>query len=71
MRRTFLGFTCLIQMSTREEDVIIYVINFWSEKVHNALATIFADTAITKVLHGADDDIEWLERDFGLYILNI
>lgn len=70
-RRSFLGFTCLIQMSTRHEDVVFDVINLWSEKVHSALADIFADPDITKVLHGADNDIEWLERDFGLYIVNM
>ena len=23
------------------------------------------------MLHGADSDIEWLQRDFGLYIVNM
>lgn len=24
-----------------------------------------------QVFHGADSDIEWLQRDFGLYIVNL
>lgn len=26
---------------------------------------------IVQVLHGADSDIAWLQRDFGLYIVNL
>lgn len=35
------------------------------------LAHLFADPATVKVLHGADHDILWLQRDFGLYVVNM
>jgi exosome complex exonuclease RRP6 len=35
------------------------------------LRPIFANPAKIKVLHGSDYDIEWLQKDFGLYIVNL
>src|SRR5690606_21054956 len=31
----------------------------------------FTNPKIVKVLHGSDNDILWLQRDFGLYIVNL
>lgn len=35
------------------------------------LAPIFANPGIVKVMHGANSDIEWLQRDFGIYVVNL
>ncbi len=35
------------------------------------LAPMFADPSIVKVLHGSDSDIAWLQRDFGIYVVNM
>ena len=35
------------------------------------LLEVFANPGIVKVLHGADSDVLWLQRDFGLYIVNM
>jgi hypothetical protein len=35
------------------------------------LNEVFADPSIVKVLHGADSDVLWLQRDFGVYIVNM
>ena len=35
------------------------------------LAAVFADPDIVKVMHGADSDIPWLQRDFGIYVVNL
>ncbi|KAK2897774.1 exosome component 10 [Channa argus] len=67
--RTFLGLTSLMQISTREEDFIIDTLELRSEIY--ILNEAFTDPAIVKVFHGADSDIEWLQRDFGLYVVNL
>lgn len=36
-----------------------------------ALARPFADASIIKVLHGANSDVMWLQKDFGLFLVNM
>uniref|UniRef100_A0A8C6S966 Exosome complex component 10 n=1 Tax=Neogobius melanostomus TaxID=47308 RepID=A0A8C6S966_9GOBI len=67
--RSFLGITCLMQVSTRDEDFIIDALELRSEIY--ILNESFTDPAIVKVFHGADSDIEWLQRDFGVYVVNL
>ncbi|KFW08750.1 PREDICTED: exosome component 10, partial [Eurypyga helias] len=67
--RSFLGFTCLMQISTRTEDFIIDTLELRSDMY--ILNETFTDPAIVKVLHGADSDVEWLQKDFGLYLVNM
>uniref|UniRef100_A0A8C6K086 Exosome complex component 10 n=1 Tax=Melopsittacus undulatus TaxID=13146 RepID=A0A8C6K086_MELUD len=67
--RSFLGLTCLMQISTRTEDFIIDVLELRSDMY--ILNETFTDPAIVKVLHGADSDVEWLQKDFGLYLVNV
>uniref|UniRef100_A0A672ZGL9 Exosome complex component 10 n=1 Tax=Sphaeramia orbicularis TaxID=375764 RepID=A0A672ZGL9_9TELE len=67
--RSFLGITCLMQISTRDEDFIIDTLELRSEMY--ILNEAFTDPAIVKVFHGADSDIEWLQRDFGVYVVNL
>ena len=67
--RSFQGFTCLIQISTRKED---YVIDALALRHHlQILNSSFTNPDIIKVFHGADSDIQWLQRDFGIYIVNL
>uniref|UniRef100_A0ACB8EFA7 Exosome component 10 n=1 Tax=Sphaerodactylus townsendi TaxID=933632 RepID=A0ACB8EFA7_9SAUR len=67
--RSFLGLTCLMQISTRTEDFIVDTLELRSDLY--ILNETFTDPAIVKVLHGADSDVEWLQRDFGLYLVNM
>ncbi|NWW60845.1 EXOSX protein, partial [Ifrita kowaldi] len=67
--RSFLGLTCLMQISTRTEDFIIDTLELRSDM--SIFNETFTDPAIVKVLHGADSDVEWLQRDFGLYLVNV
>ncbi|XP_049608921.1 exosome complex component 10 [Syngnathus scovelli] len=67
--RSFLGVTCLMQISTREQDFIIDTLELRSEMY--ILNESFTNPSTVKVFHGADSDIEWLQRDFGLYVVNL
>ncbi|KAL6575192.1 hypothetical protein OROMI_012477 [Orobanche minor] len=68
--RSFQGLTCLMQISTRTEDFIIDTLKL---RVHIGphLRDVFKDPSKRKVLHGANHDIMWLQRDFGIYICNM
>jgi exosome complex exonuclease RRP6 len=68
--RTYLGLTCLIQISTRKRDFIIDTLAL-RPLLSQYLLACFTDPKTVKVLHGADMDIQWLQRDCGLYIINM
>ncbi|KDO34579.1 hypothetical protein SPRG_00642 [Saprolegnia parasitica CBS 223.65] len=67
--RSYQGFLCLMQISTWDAD---WLVDTLALRAHlEALNTIFCDPTKLKVLHGADMDILWLQRDFGVYIVNM
>jgi len=67
--RSYQGFNCLMQVSTRTEDFIVDLLTLRNQV--NILNRSFTNPAIVKVLHGSDNDIVWLQRDHGLYIVNL
>lgn len=67
--RTFQGLTCLLQISTMNADYIVDTLELWEQL--SCLNEVFCNPNIVKILHGADKDIEWLQRDFGIYIVNM
>ena len=67
--RSFQGITCLMQISTGDTDYLIDTLSLRSE-LHE-LNEIFTKPSILKVFHGADLDIQWLQRDLSLYIVNM
>lgn len=67
--RSFQGITCLMQISTYDTDYIIDTLTLRSE-LHE-LNEVFTKPTILKVFHGADSDIQWLQRDMSLYIVNM
>ncbi|KAL7727735.1 hypothetical protein ACLKA6_008072 [Drosophila palustris] len=67
--RTFMGITCLVQMSTRTKDYIFDTL-ILREDMH-ILNLVLTDPKVLKILHGGDLDIEWLQRDLSLYIVNM
>ncbi|CAH3037744.1 unnamed protein product [Porites lobata] len=67
--RSFQGFCCLMQISTRNHDYLIDTLELRHEL--HILNDSFTNPNILKVLHGADMDIGWLQRDFGIYVVNM
>jgi exosome complex exonuclease RRP6 len=67
--RSYQGLTCLVQISTRTQDFVIDAIKLRDE-LHR-LNRSFTNPNIVKVFHGADCDILWLQRDFGVYVVNL
>eukprot|EP00842_Homolaphlyctis_polyrhiza_P005316 jgi/Hompol1/5786/HPOL_004698-RA len=67
--RSFQGITCLMQISTRSEDFIVDTL-----ALRNSLQILnssFTNPNIIKVFHGAESDIQWLQRDLGLYVVGL
>ncbi|GAB0091016.1 exosome component 10 [Sergentomyia squamirostris] len=67
--RSFQGFTCLMQLSTRSKDYIIDTLALREDLT--VLNEVFTNPKIVKIFHGADCDIEWLQKDFSLYVVNM
>jgi exosome complex exonuclease RRP6 len=68
--RSYVGIVSLMQISTREKDWIVDTLKPWRHKLQ-ILNEVFADPNILKVFHGSYMDIMWLQRDFGLYVVNL
>ncbi len=74
-----------MQISSRTEDFLIDTLILRDElsilnnvftnpkivKVNFGVFVLFHWIYILKVFHGADWDIEWLQKDFGIYIVNM
>ncbi|KAL6942470.1 hypothetical protein ACO0QE_003645 [Hanseniaspora vineae] len=67
--RSYYGITCLMQISTREQDYLVDTIALRDSL--QELNQVFCNPTITKVLHGAFMDIIWLQRDLGLYVVGL
>lgn len=67
--RTFMGFTCLMQISTVDSDYLIDTLTLRNDLF--VLNEIFTKPTILKIFHGADQDIQWLQRDLSLYVVNM
>ena len=67
--KSYEGLTCLIQLSTRQRDYIIDVFPIWEHV--SLLNEVIGDPNILKIMHGADMDTKWLQRDFNIHIVNL
>ncbi|GJT81725.1 RRP6-like protein 2 [Tanacetum coccineum] len=68
--RSYQGLTCLMQISTRTEDFIVDTLKLHAH-IGPSLRGIFQDPTKRKVMHGANKDILWLQRDFRIYVCNM
>lgn len=68
--RSYQGLTCLMQISTRNEDFVVDTFKL-REQIGPYLREFFQDPVKRKVMHGASNDILWLQRDFGIYVCNL
>ncbi|POY71841.1 hypothetical protein BMF94_5202 [Rhodotorula taiwanensis] len=69
--RSWSGITCLMQLSTRKKDYVIDALDPSVRDGLEALNEFLTDPEWVKVFHGANSDIVWLQRDFGLYIVGL
>ncbi|WFD34135.1 exosome nuclease subunit [Malassezia cuniculi] len=67
-KRSYLGIVCLMQLSTRWGDWIIDTLSDEVREHAEVLNEVFTSPNKVLVLHGADHDILWLQRDLGLYV---
>ncbi|KAJ8954382.1 hypothetical protein NQ318_011055 [Aromia moschata] len=67
--RSFMGITCLMQISTRKQDYLIDTLAL-RDKLY-MLNEVFTKPSIVKIFHGADMDIQWLQKDLSLYVVNM
>ncbi|KAJ2454334.1 exosome nuclease subunit [Coemansia sp. RSA 2336] len=67
--RSYQGFTCLVQLSTRTRDFVVDALALRAELT--VLNEVTADPSKVKVFHGAESDIVWLQRDFGVYVVGL
>lgn len=67
--RSYQGITCLIQISTQNKDFLIDPFHIWADLP--MLNEVTANPKIVKILHGCDKDVEWLQRDFSVYLVNV
>ena len=68
-KSSYQGYICLIQISTEKYDYIIDTIAL-HDVIKRYLYSIFADPMICKIFYAGRSDIKWLNRDFGIFIVN-
>jgi len=68
---SYQGIVCLMQISTRWGDYILDTLADEVRERAEVLNRAFTHPDKVLVLHGADHDVLWLQRDLGLYVTNL
>ena len=66
---SYLGHTCILQVSTRAYDFILdwLALGLKLERLN----VVLTNPKVLKVFHGSNSDILWLQRDCGLYVVGL
>ncbi|CAG7727968.1 unnamed protein product, partial [Allacma fusca] len=67
--RSYYGFTCVIAISTRYKDYIVDC--FGLRDLLQKLNIYFTHPGVLKVAHNCRTDIEYLQKDFGIYVVGL
>ncbi|XP_057378683.1 exosome component 10-like [Daphnia carinata] len=67
--RSYQGITCLMQISTCKSDYIVDTLKLWDQL--QPLNQVFCNPKILKIFQAAENDVLWLQRDFGIYVVNL
>ena len=66
---SYQGYNCLMQISTVSCDYIIDVIKL-DKLIAKYLRAIFECESIIKVFYSGASDLQWLNRDYGIFVVN-
>ncbi|CAE8596636.1 unnamed protein product [Polarella glacialis] len=67
--QSFSGYNCLVQLSTALDGGRVFLVDcikLPKADVAAALSEILSRSDILKVFHAAQNDVKWLEQDFGI-----
>jgi len=74
--QSYRGLTCLIQVSDGARDFVLDPLALWDDLAGDGplarrLRGVLADPGVLKVLHGGNNDVQWLQRDFLVFLVNV
>eukprot|EP01017_Pseudomicrothorax_dubius_P014273 TRINITY_DN1667_c0_g5_i1.p1 TRINITY_DN1667_c0_g5~~TRINITY_DN1667_c0_g5_i1.p1 ORF type:complete len:402 (+),score=56.38 TRINITY_DN1667_c0_g5_i1:86-1291(+) len=68
---TYLGYICLLQFILPSGDV--YLVDTLALEIDSLkmMKSFFENPNIIKILYGSDSDLMWLQKDFGIFVVNL
>jgi hypothetical protein len=64
------GFICLIQISDGLATFLLDPIKLGKRNIQR-LHSVLTSNSVLKIMHGCSNDLRWLQRDFGLRVINL
>eukprot|EP01048_Picozoa_sp_COSAG05_P020484 COSAG05_NODE_3489_length_2030_cov_1.288969_2_plen_394_part_00 len=69
--RCFYGLVCTLQISTAEHGNFLVDALAVREALRERFNEVSANPAVLKIMHGCEDDVKCLQRDFGAHLVNV